>query len=505
MKKILSVISLLSCLSFYAQELSYQDALRYSFDDIQGTSRFRAMGGAFGALGGDMSAVSINPASSVVFNTSHASISLDVNSLKNDVDYFGTVNTNNDTDINLNQAGAAFIFVNSNPNSKWNKFSFSLAYDIANNYENNWIAQGTNTNNSIADYFLGYAQGLRLDEISALPGESLSNAYDDIGSVFGFSHQQAFLGYEAFVIDPALNNDDNTFYNSTIQGNSFDQRFIYAANGYNGKLAINLATQYDSKLSLGINLNAHFIDYTRSTLFTESNTNTNSTTDFVDFRNDLYTTGAGFSVQLGAIYNVTNNLRAGFSYNTPTWYRITEESSQYLASREAGTNNVDIVNPNVINIYPEYRLQTPGKITGSLAYVFGKRGILSLDYSLKDYSGITFRPTSDPFFAQENRNIENLLGQAATLRIGGEYKIKQLSLRAGYVNEESPFQDNPLYGDLQRYSAGLGYNFGDLKLDLSLAQTQRDTSFQLFQVGLTDSPAIDTNRTDVTLTIAYSL
>ena len=495
----------MACLSMTAQELSYQDALRYYFDNIQGTARFRAMGGAFGALGGDMSAVSINPAGSVIFNTSHASLSLDVNSINNDVDFFGRVNSNNDTDINLNQAGAAFVFVNSNPNSKWNKFSLSLAYDIANNYEDNWVAQGTNTNNSIADYFLGYANGLRLDEISALPGETLTDAYADIGSVFGFGHQQAFLGYESFVIDPVQNTDDNTAYTSTIQGNNFDQRFVYATNGYNGKLAFNFATQYDNKLSLGVNLNAHFIDYTRSTLFTESNSDATSTTDFVDFRNDLYTTGAGFSLQLGAIYNLTDELRAGVSYNTPTWYRITEETSQYLASREAGTNNFDIVNPNVINLYPDYRLQTPGKITGSLAYVFGKRGILSFDYSVKDYSNITFRPTSDAFFAQENQNIDNLLGQAATMRIGGEFKIKQLSLRAGYVTEESPFQNNQLFGDLERYSAGLGYNFGDLKLDVSFVQTQRDTNFQLFQVGLTDSAALDTSRTDVTLTLSYSL
>ena len=48
-----------------AQDIS--DAIRYSQNEVQGTARFRALSGAFGALGGDMSAVNINPASSAVF------------------------------------------------------------------------------------------------------------------------------------------------------------------------------------------------------------------------------------------------------------------------------------------------------------------------------------------------------------------------------------------------------------------------------------------------------
>ena len=55
--------------SLFAQ--GFYDALRYSTDEIQGTARFRGMSGAFGALGGDMSAVSLNPAGSAVFTRGH--------------------------------------------------------------------------------------------------------------------------------------------------------------------------------------------------------------------------------------------------------------------------------------------------------------------------------------------------------------------------------------------------------------------------------------------------
>ena len=50
MKKLnLLVICALATFTIKAQDIS--DALRYSQDEIQGTARFRALSGAFGALG----------------------------------------------------------------------------------------------------------------------------------------------------------------------------------------------------------------------------------------------------------------------------------------------------------------------------------------------------------------------------------------------------------------------------------------------------------------------
>ena len=77
-------IGLASSTYILAQDVT--DAVRYSMDEIQGTARFRAMSGAFGALGGDMSAVNINPAGSAIFNNSHASASIGFFS-KNDDKY----------------------------------------------------------------------------------------------------------------------------------------------------------------------------------------------------------------------------------------------------------------------------------------------------------------------------------------------------------------------------------------------------------------------------------
>ncbi|NNK39417.1 MAG: transporter, partial [Winogradskyella sp.] len=240
MKNILMIfISVLVVSITNAQDIN--DALRYSFDEIEGTARFKAMGGAFGALGGDLSAININPAGAAVFNSSQASLSLGVFNKDNTVGYFNGLSTASNSNVDLNQTGAAFVFRNYSSNSPWKKFVLSIAYDRFNDFDHDWVANGTNPNNSIGDYFLQYAQGQRLDEISAFPGETISEAYSEIGSFYGFGNQQAFLGYESFIIDPVDDTDENTVYTSNISGTNFNQRYVYASRGYNGKLAFNFA------------------------------------------------------------------------------------------------------------------------------------------------------------------------------------------------------------------------------------------------------------------------
>ena len=65
MKKILLSIIFGSSLLATAQETTTNDALRYAVNNLTGTARFRAMSGAFGAVGGDLSLLYINPAGSL--------------------------------------------------------------------------------------------------------------------------------------------------------------------------------------------------------------------------------------------------------------------------------------------------------------------------------------------------------------------------------------------------------------------------------------------------------
>ncbi|WP_033956737.1 OmpP1/FadL family transporter [Psychroserpens jangbogonensis] len=505
MKKLtILMIGVLSMSNLVAQDIS--DALRFSQDNIQGSARFRALSGAFGALGGDMSAVSLNPAGSAIFNRSHASISLSGLHIDNDISYFNGRNSTSESKIDLHQAGGVFVFANNNDNSSWKKFVISVAYDKTANHDDQWFANGRNTN-SIDNYFLDYAQGLRLDEISAFPGETISQAYAEIGSFYGYDNQQAFLGYESYILEPGNDTDANSVYTSNIGSGTFNQQYDYISRGYNGKVSFNAAAQYEDKLYLGVNLNSHFINYDRFTFLRERNSNPGSLITNVGFENNLLTTGYGFSFQLGAILKVTKELRAGFTYNSPTWFNIYEETTQSISTfvDDVDGSFTANVNPNIINVFPEYKLRSPGKISGSLAYVFGDKGLLSFDYSRRDYSNMEFRPENESFFSSQNRIISDVFKAANTFRFGGEYKYKQISFRGGYRFEESPYKDDSFVGDLTGYSLGLGYNFGNTRLDLTFDQSERTVNNPLYSVGLTDAATVDAINSNVTLSLAFNL
>lgn len=68
--------------------------------------------------------------------------------------------------------------------------------------------------------------------------------------------------------------------------------------------------------------------------------------------------------------------------------------------------------------------------------VFGTSGLLSFDYGYQDMSNAELRPTSDPDFNSENQFISQQLGGVSTFRAGGEYRLKQLSLRGGTASNK---------------------------------------------------------------------
>lgn len=505
MKKLLLLfVGVISISTIYAQDIT--DAVRYSTDGIHGTARYRAMSGAFGALGGDLSAVNQNPAGSAIFNTSYTSFSITNYAIDNTTEYFGDINSSTNSNFELNQAGVAFVFNNTNDNSPWKKFVLALSYEQTQNYDDDFFATGTNTT-SVDSYFLANAQGLRLDEISAFDDESITDAYRDIGATFGFANQQAFLGFESYILEPDVDDDANTLYTSNIAQGTFNQEYFYASTGYNGKFSVNAAIEYQDNIYLGINLNSHFINYDRSTFLFEENSNIGSLVSEVGFENNLSTTGNGFSFQLGGIAKLSDVIRIGLTYDSPTWYTISEETTQYLSTvrDDLGSNVTVTLDPQIINVFPDYKLQTPAKVTGSIALVLDKQAIISFDYSRKDYGNTKFKPESDQYFSVQNNLISNSLKAANTYKIGGEYRHDKMSFRGGYKLEESPYNNTNFYGDLKGFSLGLGYNFGNAKVDLAYENSKRTIDSQLYNVGLTDAARIDTENSNFTVSLSFNL
>ena len=502
MKKLLLFIGV--CFVYFANAQDLTDALRYSNQSLLGTARYRAMSGAFGALGGDLSAIQINPAGSAVFLNSHLSVTLSGTGYDSDVLYFNGFNNSSGSNFNFNQLGAVFVYDDASGTSPINKLTLTLAYDQTSDNEFTYSAFGRSSN-SIDSYFLANIQGVPLGLLERRAGETINDLYSFLGETEGYSVQQAFLGYESFILEADDPNDlDNVSYTSNIASGFFDQEYRYESTGLNGKFSVNGGAQINNDFYLGVNLNSHFISYDRVTDFFEANNNTGSNIQEVIFTNRLSTRGAGFSAQIGGIAKVADIFRLGFAFESPTWYSIEEETTQALETFSE-TDGIALVAPDIVNLFPQYQLRTPASYTGSVAILFGKQGLISLDYNYKDHSATKFSSDFGIDYSNLNNAIDAMYQGATTIRVGGEWRNDNWSFRGGFSYEESPFQNESLASEKTGVSFGLGYNWGKYKFDFAYDITQQETVQQFYPgSGFNNAALIDTYRDNLTFTFGIN-
>lgn len=483
------------------------DGLRYSTESNVGSARFTALSGAMGALGGDLSAMENNPAGGAVFVNSNLTLSGSLTDVKNTSTYFNNSENSFDDRLNLNQVGGIFVFQNFSESSSLKKLTVGVNYQISNNFHNEIFLSGIG-NQTIAGFFLAQAQGIPLDNLETQPGESISSLYQYLGETSGTSAQNAFLGYQGYLYD-ALDpeNPQNTSYVSNVAGDRFNHQYLSLTKGYNNKFTVNIAAQVTNDFFFGVNLNTHSLDFRKSEFFVESNNNIGSTINRIGFENNLTAYGAGVSAQIGAIARIANNFRVGLALDTPTWFQITEETSQYLETqrKEDGNNVTAIVDPRVINVFEDYTLKTPGKVTASAAYIFNQNGLISFDYSYKDYSNIKFTPANGSYFDSVNQSIETMLKGASVFRAGAEYRINQISLRGGFHYEESPYKEDKTLGDVMGFSLGTGYNFGNFNVDLAYSRSEQKREIPLYGFELNGQSRVNSTFSNFILSLGFNL
>ena len=483
----------------YAQ--SMEDILRYTRTELKGTARYVAMGGAFNALGGDFSAIKDNPAAAAVFLNSEIGLTLNTTENRVHANYFGDKNYINSGSSDINQLGLVLI-INDSEAGDFIKLSFAYNYQQESNFISKFNAKGTNPNSGLDHYFLSYANGIAFREIKTYEDEDLSQSYKFLGENIGFGSQQAFLGYQSYVIDPVTFDDNNTQYLSSSNPNNLpvDHNFFVTNSGKNSKHTFSFASQYGESLYLGFNLNSHQSNFRRVDNLIENNYGLTSSFDYTEFENDLLTIGQGFSFQFGGIYKV-KYLRIGLSYQSPVWYQMTDELSQRIITNKI--NGKDTIDPRIINIY-EYNISTPSRYAGGLAYVFGSKGLVSIQYDIVNYQKAAFDVEyGDVNFIEQNKIVETTLKSAGNLKIGGEYRLGRLSLRAGYFNQESI---NKKTNDLSNGSSfGLGYDFGGSTLNFTFSNLVFERSEPIYQSGLTDPIQLSKNQFQFLVSLSLKL
>jgi len=443
MKKLYFVVMLCVAYMSNAQTLSYNDiGVLFSKENINGTARYNAMSGAFGALGGDLSSIETNPAGAAVFLKSEFAVSLNVHTIETTASFYGTSELIENDNTNLSQAGGVFVF-NTNRNSDWSNVALGFNFSIIDDFENLWLASGNS----------GFAP--------------ISDIYD-----------------------PTL-----------VYPNSDGQYLQNFTDGRNNKYTFTLASQYQDNLYVGVSINTYDIEHYQNTLIEEYNNDGGGNTFDVSQIQELLTYGEGFSFTLGFISKPSDNIRFGLAYQSPVWYTLNEEFVEFDVTifENDIVTETDFSGINGFN----YKLRTPSKLTGSFAYIFEKQGLISIDYIYKNYSNIEL---SNANFTEENSAFDNNLESTGQIRIGTEWRFKDISLRGGYHLEKSPYKSAIDSDNTEGFSVGAGYKFRGGKLDFAYQKFTNTASYNFYpQYNQVNPVELDIDTSKFTATLILSI
>ena len=489
-KVLLSVVAIVATtVELHAQYSA--DALRFSQTQSSSTARFKAIGAQTG-VGGDLSSIGSNPAGIGLFTKSEFSITPEFNSYNADALYLGKNTVGKKDQIGL--AHAAVVWNSTVSKSKgaklnegWISYNYGIGYNRRKSFGDNILFSGTNTQTSIADYYAQLAT-TNYGAPNSLPTGSLERmAYDNYLIGYDKSNGQYFP--ETDVNNVQTKNDLRT-------GSQGEFNFTFGAN-------------YSNQFYIGASIGIANINYTSNSNYKEKGFNVTENNNYdMSFRQYQITKGSGINAKLGAIYRPIPTVRLGATIESPTWYTINDSYSEVLDTKY-GKNKVDSQFLNKDETYDfVYNLRTPLKISGGIGLFINNQGFISADVDYVDYSTINFSKApnyDDPdVILDNNREILNNYKSAINYRLGAEYKIEKLMLRAGYGVQGNPYKalDNDKF-KISTYSAGIGYRINNIYVDMTYQQMVYNSDIKPYTLNPGNSPiaSIKNTRNNIFLTI----
>ncbi len=473
-KKLNTIIFIALCASnLYAQDT--YDAERFSSKDLNGTARYVGMGGALGALGGDVSVMGSNPAGTALFRRSEAAFS--VSALFTEEGALG----HDRTRMSIDNLGIVVSNKQHNSSSGLQYVNFGFNYSKRSNFLGNHNLAISNLNGvfsqtwQIADLanmaydndswgmLANMSAPLYDDKTGELTSEGIiMDVYDENG---------AFLGYEGIGAESA--NYRRATYGSAMQSD------------------INLSLNFSDRYFLGITMGIYNLDYNRESYYEEIGVDGN----YYDFSNWYSTKGDGFDIKLGFICRPFEDspFRFGLSIHTPIWYKMDDSNGSVLYYNNQLTAE-DISEP----FY--YSLRTPWNFAVSLGHTIGTQFAIGAEYEYTDVSSAKYYAENwdeDIYFRHINSFTSTMLQAQHTIKLGMEFKpVSEFSVRLGYNYVSSPFKndayriiayDSPFtetdytnWKDINRLTVGLGYRFKGGYIDMAYQFSSQKGDFYAF-------------------------
>lgn len=427
------------------------DALRLSQYGLNGTSNYISRAGAIGALGGDLTAASYNPAGLGIYTSSEFSMSAGLNWSYTDANANGFLTSENKANFNLGNIGALFFFKPEKGDVKGYQFTFAL--NRLKSFGNRTMFQRDNLDGSF---------------ISSIIRDQMSDAY-----MYDFDES------DVVDFDTVLND-----YTSVFQTGNQNQIRSFTESGFLNEMVFAFSTNINNQVYLGATLGIPIANYHSNGSFMEERVDaTGTVTDRYLYNEEKNIAATGVNLKLGAIFRPVNWVRIGAAIHTPTYYAIEDNLySEVIYTKKSGADWDPIT----------YSLQSPFRFLGSVAFVLGDNktkmaGTLSADYEYADYSNMKYRLPGDIKAENDiNNNLMTYFNPTNTIRVGGELKMGKVALRAGYMIMDNPYDKGINDGGAQSITAGIGYKNKNYFIDGAYAYTTGKSKFTEYDYNVID-------------------
>ena len=507
------------------------DAYSASQLDLRGSARFMSMGGAFTALGGDISTLNQNPGGIGVYRSSDISLTLDLEpqSTKSTV---GTLtDKNSQTKFGVNNFG--YIGTVNTGNETMPFFNWGVSYSKIASFDRRYGGRlgqiGTSYTNMVADYttYDGYTQGDLIND----------NPYFDSSAPWS-----SILMFDGFGINPTAPGA-NSYAGLFNYGNTTGEGWYnIEEKGHVDEYSLNFGGNVMNILYWGIGFGITDIDFKQYAYYGESFTDLNvprfipdavnpdggsygyypgnadqaepNTGDY-GLTNYKHIWGSGFNFKAGVIIKPVNEFRLGLAVHTPTYYNLSYEGNATMAF---GYDS-PLYNQNEVNKFNngqtstewsdfDWKLQTPWRFMVGAAGVLGGKAIISADYEYRAYGDMKVKDWNGYNYDAYNNDVKTFYKGVNILRLGAEYRVTPaFSIRAGYSYESSPVQKQlldpsndsevlyvPTSGaddtetqpsfNLDRttnyITCGIGYRYKYFYADLAYVYRHRESDYQAF-------------------------
>jgi len=464
--------------AYMAMAQNESDALKFTQFLPSGTARSTAMGGAFSALGADLSTMATNPAGTGLYRKGDVGVSTAWTNHNTYSMYNGMAKETDESSYQLGNLG----FVVATPTGSsagWKTVNFGFAYNHLNDYNRVVSIMGNNEVSSLLDY--------QTDILNNDPNQVDDNAYFKADAVYFDSSSNQFVNDYQF---------PNENYGAT-------QAHQLITDGYAGEYDINVSSNYNDVLYLGLTLAFQHIDYDQTTIHSETpyNETPSSSIALRTFSSNDYlgAIGNGFSFKFGLLYKITPQLRVGAAFHTPTNYNFKYD---YWTDVYATIEYMDGIKNNTGNSargYYEWEFKAPARYILSSSYIIGNVAIISGEIEYANYSNMNIS-ANDYLFGDENQKINDIYDGAINARIGGEVKFGILSLRAGAGFIDSPYKNTEPNADAYKLmlSTGFGVNMGIVYFDAAYQYVTSDEYYYMY--GYKSSEVSINNRSHKIMT-----